>query len=67
VVGLVTWAGGAFGFSYHITFIEALVFGSIISTTDTVSRHYESAYAKFLCARYCAKTALSNALHICPR
>lgn len=37
VVGLMTWAGGAWGFSYHITFIEALVFGSIISTTDTVS------------------------------
>lgn len=37
VVGLVTWAGGALGFSYHLTFIEALVFGSIISTTDTAS------------------------------
>lgn len=35
-VGLMMWGGGAMGFSYGLTLVEALVFGAIISTTDTV-------------------------------
>lgn len=35
-VGLIMWGTGAMGFSYGLTLIEALVFGAIISTTDTV-------------------------------
>jgi len=35
-VGLIMWAAGEMGLSYGLTFIQALVFGSIISTTDTV-------------------------------
>ena len=30
------WAAGEWGLSLHLTLIQALVYGSLISTTDTV-------------------------------
>lgn len=34
---LCSWAAGAWGLCYQLTFLQSLLFGSIISATDPVS------------------------------
>lgn len=51
VVGLVLWLGGLAGACLQLPFLEALLFGSIVSATDPVSAGL--AGCVFVCTSLC--------------